>query len=146
MLVDPAYASICNAWILQPDWLRYYAEALRFHAERPNGIKVSNLPFADGTDWPECSRTKGVYLIQGGTVILTAEGLCIVKPPWVQVHTLGTQKWDWCTLCKKYCVYNHVVSRRHWEALIRHPVLCVPCAVPKPIEDQTSDDEEGQWF
>ena len=51
MLVDPAYASICNAWILQPDWLRYYAEALRFHAERPNGIKVSNLPFADGTDY-----------------------------------------------------------------------------------------------
>ena len=154
ILVDPTHASTINSWILSPEMTAFYTEALWHLADHPSDIGTSNLPFLDGTDWPEEERTKGAYLKQGGTIVQTPLGERIGKPPWVLMKTLGKpgvgsgeEHWDWCTLCKQYCTWGHVSSRKHWKKLTNNLVHCVPCTIPLPPRTEPPPDtDEAVWL
>ena len=119
------------------------------------------LRFEDNTEWPTCAYTKGIYLVLGGV----RSNMGIRKPRWVILKKAEDGLlYDYCTLCYSYCVYEHVISDRHWKAVSKHPQLCAPPMPPPsfppaprlapppppsygpPWYDVASDDAECLWL
>ena len=144
-LLDPETAHETNSWVLVQPWVAHFTQTFHYYSANPHEVGTSEVPFLDGTTWPQCPWTKGMYLRQGGTIVSTKQGDRIVKPLWVCVVVYG-QRWDWCIVCKKYCVFNHVSDPKHWQRLLHYLVLCVPSAVPRELNPRPSDDEPGRWL